>query len=115
MRLLGSSAAICDYWEEDARLRPRRSKGIYITQNMQIQGWYGWQRLRVWTEGIDMGPMEFFIDGKLIDKKAGPPYLLGTEDYSSDDIIPRGKHTLKIRAQDGDAWLEQTFPLLGAG
>ncbi len=115
MRMLGSSQAIQNFWKEDARLRPVCSKGIYITQNMQIEGWHGWQRLRVWTEGIAMGPMEFYLDGKLIDKKAGPPYLLGTEDHASDRVIPPGKHTLKIRAQDGDGWLEQTFTILGAG
>lgn len=115
MRMLGSSKAIQTFWEEDARLRPVRSKGIYITRNMQIEGWHGWQRLRVWTEGIAMGPMEFYLEGKLIDKKSGPPYLLGTEDHVSDRIIPPGKHTLKIRAQDGNGWLEQTFTLLGAG
>lgn len=115
MRQLGSREAVDAFWEEDARLRPVRSKGIYITRNMQIEGWHGWQRLRVWIEGIPFGVMEFYLDGKLIDKKSGPPYLLGTEDHSSDSIIPAGKHTLKIRAQDGDGWLEQSFPLLGAG
>ncbi|MCH9656863.1 MAG: hypothetical protein K0U86_10335 [Planctomycetes bacterium] len=115
MRMLGSSQAVQAYWEEDSRLRPERSKGIYITRNMQIEGWHGWQRLRVWTEGIDLGPMEFYLDGKLIDTKAEPPYLLGTEEHTSDKIIPRGKHILKIRARDGDGWLEQTFPIVGAG
>jgi hypothetical protein len=115
MRMLGSSSAINAYWEEDARLRPVRSKGIYITRNMQVQGWYGWQRLRVWTEGVAPGPMEFYIDDKLVDTKPGPPYLLGTENRSSDGILPKGDHKLRIRAQDGDGWLEQTFAIKVAG
>lgn len=115
MRLLGSSAAINQYWEEDARLRPTRSKGIYATTNMQIEGWWGWQRLRVWTEGISLGTMEFYLDGTLVDTKPGPPYLLGTEEHDSDGIIPPGKHVLKIRAQDGDGWLEMELNILGAG
>ena len=115
MRILGNSSAIDAYWKEDALLRPIRSKGIYITTNMQVEGWHGWQRLRVWTEGISFGSMEFYLDGKLIDTKSEPPYLLGTEDRSSDKIIPPGEHTLLIRAQDGEGWLEQTFTILGAG
>ena len=82
---------------------------------MQVQGWYGWQRLRVWTEGVAPGPMEFYIDDKLVDTKPGPPYLLGTENRSSDGILPKGDHKLRIRAQDGDGWLEQTFAIKVAG
>jgi hypothetical protein len=115
IRMLGSSEAIDAFWEEDARLRTARSKGIYITNNMQVEGWSGWQRLRVWTEGIPLGTMEFYLDGEIVDTKSGPPYLLGSEDHATDGIIPAGKHTLKIRAQDGAGWLEQTFSLLGAG
>ena len=114
MRMLGNSSAIDAYWAEDARLRPVRSKGIYITGNMQIEGWHGWQRLRVWTEGVAMGAMEFYLDGVLVDSKPGPPYLLGTEERESDTIIPRGEHELKIRVQDGAGWLEQTFTITGA-
>ncbi|MBX3177618.1 MAG: hypothetical protein KF886_09670 [Candidatus Hydrogenedentes bacterium] len=115
MRMLGSSAAVNAWWEEDTRLRTARSKGIYATTNMQVEGWHGWQRLRVWLEGIPFGAVEYYLDGKLVDTDNGPPYLLGNEDRASDGIIPPGEHTLTIRAQDGGGWLEQTFTILGAG
>ncbi|MCA9133956.1 MAG: hypothetical protein KDA45_12405, partial [Planctomycetales bacterium] len=115
MRMLGSSAAIDAFWAEDSRLRPQRSKGIYITRNMHVEGWAGWQRLRVWTEGVPWGAMEFYLDGRLVDSKSGPPYLLGGEDRGSDGIIPPGEHQLKIRVQDGADWLEQEFTILGDG
>ncbi len=114
MRLLGSSSAVARWWEREDALRPQYSKGIYITPYGEEPGYHGWQRLRVWTDGIEMGPMEFYLDDKLVHRCEGPPYLLGTEEYESDSIIPTGPHTLRIRAQDGDGWLEQTFQINGA-
>jgi hypothetical protein len=61
-----------------------------------------------------MGPMELYLDGKLVYRCEGPPYLLGTEEYESDGIIATGPHTLRIRARDGEGWLEQTFQINGA-
>ena len=40
--------------------------------------------------------------------------VLGSEEYDSDGVIPPGKHTLLVRAKDGDGWLEQTFTIVGA-
>ena len=59
-------------------------------------------------------PVELALDGKRVNRCDGPPYLLGTEESSSDTVIPPGKHTLTVRAQDGDGWLEQTFAINGA-
>ena len=115
MRLIASSEGVRQWWEEERRLRPRRSKGIYITPHHQIAGYHGWERLLVWTEGIEMGAVEFYLDAQLAHRCEGPPYLLGTEEYASDGIIPGGDHQLRIRAQDGDGWLEQTFAIHGAG
>lgn len=114
MRMLGSNGALKYYWQQDSSERPYRSKGIYITNNMQVEGWHGWQRLRVWLEGIPFGTVEYYLDGDLVDRDSEPPYLLGTEDRDSDGIIPSGEHELKIRAQDGDGWLEQVFTISGA-
>jgi hypothetical protein len=72
-----------------------------------------YQRLRVWLEGIPMGRVELHLDGKLVSRFDKPPYLLGTEGYESDGVIPPGEHTLRIRARDGDGWLEQTFTIQG--
>ena len=57
---------------------------------------------------------EVLLDGKVATRCEGPPYLLGTEENESDRIIPPGKHELRIRAKDGDGWLEQSFTIEGA-
>ena len=115
MRLLANSAAVRAWWEEEERLRPTRSKGIYITPHHQIGGYHGWERLRIWVEGVPMGEMEVYLDGERVNRFEGPPYLVGTEEYDSDGVIPPGDHELRIRVKDGDGWLEQTFAIAGAG
>ena len=115
MRMLSSSEAVRQWWEEDECARPTRSKGIYIMAPSRPEGWHGWERLRVWIEGVEMGQLEMYLDGELVSRFDGPPYLLGTEDYESDNVIPPGEHQLRIRARDGDGWLEQTFAITGAG
>ncbi len=118
MRLLGSSRAVRAWWEQEERLRPRRSKGIFVTPTHSGIGdgkYHGWDRLRVWLEGIAMREVELYLDGNLVSQFAGPPYLLGTEENESDGVIPPGEHRLRVRARDGDGWLEQTFTVKGAG
>ncbi len=82
---------------------------------MSVHGHTGWQRLRIWTEGVPLGAMELYLDGDLVGHLDGPPYLLGTEEYDSDGIVPPGEHELRIRVQDGDGWLEQAFTITGSG
>ncbi len=114
MRLLASSEGVRHWWEEDTRLRPQRSKGIYLSFPEHPEGKYhGYERIRVWLEGIPMGEVEIYLDDKLVTQLPGPPYMLGREDYADDTIIPSGDHQLRIRAKDGAAWLEQTFSLHG--
>lgn len=114
MRLLASSEAVRGRWYRENALRPNRSKGIYITTPHQIEGYNIWERIRIWTEGVPMGVLEVYLDGALVNRVDGPPYLVGTEDYDSDTVIPSGDHELRIRARDGDGWLEQTFAIKGA-
>jgi hypothetical protein len=114
MRMLASSAAIGQFWYEDTVKRPTRSKGIYIAQPQEFGKYHGWERIRIWTEGVPLGPLETYLDDTLVTRMEGPPYLVGTEDYTSDGVIPSGDHVLRIRAQDGDGWLEQSFPIAGA-
>ncbi len=115
LALLGSRAAVARWWASEDTLTPQRSKGIYLSRPHEHPGWHGWERLRVWTEGIEPGPVEIYLDGKLATRCEGPPYLLGAEDYASDGVIPPGEHELRVRAQDGAGWLEQTFRIVGAG
>jgi len=115
MPLLSRTEAIDRWWQRDAAQRPACSKGIYITT------FYGWrkywkqQRIRVWLEGIPMGAVEMYLDDKLITRCDGAPYTLGTEGHESDTLIPEGEHRLRIRARDGDGWLEQTFVIPDTG
>lgn len=114
VRLLGSSEAVRRWWENDRQERPKHSKGIYIKPLTDRGVCNGWERLRVWLEGIPFGSLEMYLDGKLISRYDGPPYVLGTEEYESDGVIPPGEHALLIRARDGDGWLEQKFTVRGA-
>ncbi len=111
--LLGSSQGLDRWWADEESLRSRASKRIGITPYLQEAGYHGWERLRVWTDGIEWAPMEFHLDGKLVHRCDGPPYVLGREDTADDGIIPPGPHTLLIRAKDGDGWLEQVFDIVG--
>jgi hypothetical protein len=114
-RLLTSSQDVHRWWQEDARLRPRRSKGIYITSpSRPARGWRPRERVRVWLEGIPMGELEMVLEGKLVNRYDSPPYLLGTEERTSDRVIPANREVqLQVRARDGDGWLEQRFTLHG--
>ncbi len=114
MRMLAGSEAVRRWWQEDKTLRPKRSKNIYITPPSELGVYHQWERLRAWFDGIEMGEAEFHLDDQLVNRSAGPPYLLGTEEYASDQVIPPGEHKLKIRAKDGDGWLEKTFTIQGA-
>ncbi|MCP4641410.1 MAG: hypothetical protein GY851_13295, partial [bacterium] len=83
-RLLASSEDVREYWEQDAALRPRRSKGIYITSpSRPNRGWRGRERVRIWLEGLPMGEVEVHLNGNLMNRHEGPPYLLGTEERTS--------------------------------
>lgn len=115
LRALRSAQAVRRFWEEDARLRPACSKGIHISHAIQHPGYHSWERLHVWLEGLPMGEVELLVDERLVNRFAGPPYLLGSQDLTGDSVLPAGEHTLKVRARDGDGWLERTFRLLSAG
>lgn len=115
VRMVSSSEAVRRFWQEQERLRPHCSKGIYLQPSEDGDtGYHEWERARIWLEGIEMGEVEVYLDGKLVTRFSQPPYLVGTEEYDSDNVIPPGEHTLLIRARDGDGWLEEEFTVLGA-
>ncbi len=62
-----------------------------------------------------MGEVEFHVDGKLVNKCAGPPYILGSQDHSADGVLSTGEHEVRIRARDGDGWLERVLKVKGGG
>ncbi|HBL73601.1 MAG TPA: hypothetical protein DD458_00095 [Prolixibacteraceae bacterium] len=115
MPVFSRTEAIERWWQRDQAQRTHCSKGIYIAP---LVGWFKYwkqQRIRVWLEGIPQRTVEMYLDGKIVSKCDGPPYTLGTEGYESDSLITPGKHTLLIRARDGDGWLEQTFQIPDVG
>lgn len=116
LRLLGHTEAVRAWWERDRQTRPHCSKGIYLNSpSYPTEGYHSWERLRVWLEGVEMGEVEMHLEGKFVRRFTGPPYVLGSEEYESDQVIPTGEHELLIRARDGDGWLEQKFTVRGGG
>lgn len=114
MRLLASSEAVREWWNHDAEQRPRCSKGIYLSRpEAPDETWHSYERIRPWLEGVPLGPVEFYLDGTFVNRCEAPPYVLGSEDGSADRVVPKGKHTLRVRARDGDGWLEQEFIVTG--
>jgi hypothetical protein len=113
MMLLGSTAAIDAWWKEDDAKRPLRSKAIYITPPHEFGKYHGYERIRIWVDGVPMGALEAYIDDTLVTKVDGPPYLVGTEEYESDGVVPKGEHVLRVRVKDGDGWLEERFVING--
>ena len=115
VRMLRRRGAVDAFWERDRRERPRHSKGIYITSPEQMSGYHHWERLHIWLEGIPMGELEIYLDGRLVKHFEGPPYLFGDQDMSGDHALPRGKHELRIRAREAaNLWLERTFRIVSA-
>jgi hypothetical protein len=113
MALLPSKSALDAWWQREEKVRPSRSKGVYITPPHEFGKYHGFERIRIWTEGLPVGPVESWLDGQLIFRQEAPPYLVGTEDYATDGIIPPGPHELRIRVQDGEGWYDQTFTVAG--
>ncbi len=114
-RLLASSEDVRRWWEAEARERPQRSKGIYITRpSRPNRGWRPRERVRVWLEGIEMGEVEIYLNEKRVNHYHAPPYLLASEERSADRAIPANREAeLRIRAKDGGTWLEQRFTIQG--
>jgi hypothetical protein len=87
----------------------RYSKGIYITPPTRDGKYQPWGRLRIWVEGFEPDLVKIWIDGKLVNTYRVPPYVLTSEGRSDDNAIPSGRHLLKVRAEQGEEWLEQVF------
>jgi hypothetical protein len=114
VRMVRSSQAVSRYWKQQQQLRPRCSKGIFLQPSEDGDySYHEWERARIWLEGIEMGEVEVYLDGKLVSRFSRPPYLVGTEDDESDNVISPGEHTLLVRARDGQGWLEEEFTVQG--
>ncbi len=114
VRISSSSQAVRDWWERFERMQANLSKGIYLQPSEDGDFTYHhWERIRIWIEGIAIGEVEIYLDGKLINEYKQPPYIVGGEGYEFDNLLSPGEHTLVVRARDGDGWLEQKFTVYG--
>ncbi|HEY3297692.1 MAG TPA: hypothetical protein VGK34_03465 [Armatimonadota bacterium] len=113
LSIAGSTAEVDRWLKDDDDRRPHCSKGIYISKPLDSKAYGFWDRAQIWVEGIKTGDVETYIDGKLIGKMSAFPYLVGTDGYDSDKVIPVGEHKLLVRVKDGSGWLEQEFTING--
>ncbi|HEY3298915.1 MAG TPA: hypothetical protein VGK34_09695 [Armatimonadota bacterium] len=113
MSRLGSSEAIDRWLRKDADMRSHCSKGIYLLKPADGRAYGFYDRAQIWVEGVDVREMETYMDGKLVGRMSAPPYLLGTDGYESDKVVPVGDHKLLVRVKDGAGWLEQEFAITG--
>ena len=107
--IAGSPAAVSRWQRREKDEQSRYSKGVYITPAQVEDKYHPYNRLRVWVEGIEPSAVEILIDDKRINRYEAPPYVLTSEERSDDHAIKAGKHLLKVRARDGNVWLERTF------
>lgn len=112
--LLGDPEKIDQALKEIEAQRTTASKGIFIEPpSHAFLGGYrsSNDRVRFWLEG-NIGPaIEVFEAKDLVADSAGYPYVLGAEATDTPPPLSFGKHTIKVRAPDGEGWLEETFDI----
>ncbi len=115
IRLLSSSSAIQNWWAHYEKENENYSRRIYLqpSEDGDLE-YHPWERCRVWIEGLNPQEVEIYLDGKIINKYICPPYILGGEDYSYDNLLAPGEHEVKITARTTSTILSQTFTILGA-
>jgi len=107
---LASSIGALRRWKaRESSEQARYSKGIYLSRPEHGPQYHSWERLRIWIEGLQPGKVELWLDGRLVNAYDRPPYVLTSEERTSDDAIAPGAHVLKVRVQDGGGWLEREF------
>ena len=109
--LAGSLEALRRWQERELQEQSRYSKGIYLSAPHRKGTYQPYERLRVWVEGVDGKAVELWVDDSRINSYEKPPYILGSEALEDDHLIPAGAHSLRVRARDGEGWLEQEFPI----
>ncbi len=110
--LLDDPAGIEACLREMEENRSVMSKKIYILPPAHpFLGGYrpSGDRIRFWLEG-DIGPeLEVWEGDKKLAALKGYPYVLGEEATDAPEPFETGRHELRVRARDGDGWLEHTF------
>jgi hypothetical protein len=107
---LAASAGSLRRWKaREFAEQGRYSKDIYISRPESGPQYHSWERIRIWTEALQPGKVELWLDGRLVNSYDHGPYVLTSEDRASDTAMAFGAHVLKVRAQDGSGWLEREF------
>jgi len=110
--LIGSAEALRRWQDREQDEQARYSKAIYLNEPLEGKEYGAYGRVRVWVEGVAAeGDVELLVDDVQVNACAGPPYVLTSEAREDDGVIPAGKHTLTVRARDGDGWLQQDFEI----
>ena len=107
--IAGSVDALRRWRRRETREQSRYSKGIYLSPPHQEGRYQPYERLRVWVEGVGAETVEIWVDGRLVNSYAAPPYIPFSEALEDDHAIAPGAHTLRVRARDGEGWLEREF------
>ncbi|HOK10263.1 MAG TPA: hypothetical protein PLJ10_11465 [Candidatus Hydrogenedens sp.] len=114
MRLISSSEAVHNWWQQYNQQNQQFSRRIWLqpSEDANLE-YHNWERCRIWIEGIQPIEVQLQLDAQLINTYTQPPYILGGEDYTYDNLITPGTHTLTIHAKTQDTTLSQTFTITG--
>ena len=107
--LIGSLDALERWRETENRRQADYSNGIYLAP--PGGRCHRWQRVRVWIEGFRPDTVELYLDGDLVNRFEGPPYMLLSEGCEDDERMTPGVHTVGVRASLGQLSIARDFQL----
>ena len=114
VRLISSSEAVRKWWQNYEQQTPQFSKRIWLqpSEDGDLE-YHPWERCRIWIEGIIPDEVQIHLDGKLVNTYKQPPYIVGSEDSSYDNLILSGEHNLLILPKTSTETLSQSFTIFG--
>lgn len=114
MRLISSSQSVRNWWQRFKEENELYSRRIWLqpSEDGNLE-YYPWERCRIWIEGITPQQVQVYLDDKLINTYTQPPYIVGGENYTYDELITPGQHTLTVHAKTPNTTLTQTFIIFG--
>lgn len=115
IRLISSSEAITNWWKNYEVKNNNYSRRIWLqpSEDGDLE-YHSWERCRIWIEGVNPYEVKIYLDGQLINTYTQPPYILGGEDYTYDNLLSAGEHRLTIQARIDNNTLSQEFKIYGA-
>ncbi|MCX8064706.1 MAG: hypothetical protein N3G21_05980 [Candidatus Hydrogenedentes bacterium] len=115
IKITSNSDAVNLWWKKFSEENQKYSRRIWLQPSEDGDyEYHKWERCRIWIEGIQPDEVWIYLDEKLVNKYTKPPYILGGEDYSYDELLSTGKHNLHIQAKSPGIKLSQNFTIFGA-